>query len=1344
VERALQLGNASRRETATPQQFPVAEIDRPDEIDQTPSGFLPYSGQTVRDARVPFGNADRSADAMRSAPVASQSAPALGLTYGNAAIANAALRNSAATPMAHPEGAAAADTAGAAASGVDTVSATASLRIPPSRLEQAPSAPEISEPPSPDERPPKKAAEPLARSEENQGPKTQPTESETKPKKAGGPDDDTERAADEGKRKHGRDPAKAEAAASVAEARRAAPETPGLPTVAPSAPVHVSGSSPGDVLASLATVPPSQFARGISEAEGASQTALANQAQITRAEIPELKTPTGIPPVGAAGAITAKVAPTAAPAATAGAAVAQVKGGLGKQEVKAPVVLPQRPPEPTRLPGPEQPTGDPQTDAKMAHDAQAELATVAVDDHGIPKDAGKPQPIKLDKEADPAQMDQESRKHAADVERAVLAERAETNRDFGENAIAPQPDDSMIVTKVGIHGRRMGKLKAGAAGPSDAELTAGFDASLGPELNRRVLDKKAEYDTEEQRFEADKQAAHEHTREEIAALERDTAGKQMGRKVEAQKEVAAQREQWRKEIGDHQAKYEKAAEGAVAETRGKVAHEKQEGERKIAGHYAEANRKIAKEHEDAKTKEEEARRKAKKKSSGFFGWVRRKAAALIDWLKDAVNFIYDNVRKAVKAAINLVKDAVLKVIDLVRDAVVGLIKGLAAGLKLLVNIALFAFPETRRRINAKIDAGVQTATKIVNDAADTLKKGVAAALDFLANAIDKLLGLIQSIYSGILTFVSMVVSGEFEEIIRRLGYLVGAAKTVPDVFEQAALEELLGGNLDEPLSPAELAFAAQNNLLPAATAAGSAAGPVGDDLMPEPPYGPHNVAVDDIDHDFALSPEMTAELVSTVQDEEGTVEIGGDEDRSRTIASILSEAKAGGEEGASQAAQETQPAMDDGLTPTQRASIKWQMMKDGIAKWWSDNWGKVLLAAAAAIVGFIALNIVTGGGVTAVLAALMPILTPLFVGVTVVTLASHAKDYVEKGWEGQIRPAGKSLAHGLAAGAIELITWLTFKAGGLALRGAKVVAKGGVKVLQAGARGARRLASAAFRTTKALISRGKIVLQGLGKTKIGRMFTRLSQLGDDLLRRLRFRKFRIVLERRTFRLEGFINPWVLLATGKIVEIETPKGHKRLEVGDQLKIGTDEGVVIGIRGKGSSYVNALKKTKVADRVSTYKQLTKGPEDIAKENARRIIFNAEGTVELRKGIPGPQPKNFQAHHVIPREVARDPTIKAFLRKLKFNVEDGTRNGIMLPPDDLAAAANPKWAKAAAHLGSHTDYSAKVLKELQNIQDAFRLSSQGPKALADAAQQVDDLLSSLKSKLMNSAGKTVNEVL
>jgi hypothetical protein len=1145
-------------------------------------------------------------------------------------------------------------------------------------------------------------------------------------------------------------PARASAGAGPL-APEGAPGVPGSPIAPIAADVHVSGSRPADVLASLATVAPSQFARGISEAEVASKTALENQAQATRAEIPELKAPTGMPPVGAPGGTGTKAASTAAAAvgpADSSLARTPAKPGAGQQEVKTPVVEQQRPPEPTRLPGPDEPTGDPKTDETMAQDAQDALATVSIDDRGIPRDAGSAPPIKLDKDADPAQIDQESRRRTQDVDRAAQAERQETERDFGEGAIAPQPDDSTIATKVGIQGRGLGKLEAAPAGPSDAELSAGFDSSLGRELNRRVLAKNAEYDSEEQRFQTDKQAAHDHTRDELAALEGDTARAQQGCKLEAQKEVAAQREQWRKEIGEHQAKYERSAEGAVAETRGKVAHEKQEGDRQIAAHYAEANRKIAKEHEDAKTQEEEARQKAKKKSSGFFGWVRRKAAALIDWLKDAVNFIYDNVRKAVKAAINLVKDAVLKVIDFVRDAVVGLINGLAAGLKLLVNIALLAFPETRRRINARIDAGVQIATKFVNDAADTLKKGVAAALDLLAGALDKLLGLIQSIYSGILTFVSMVVSGEFEEIIRRLGYLVSAAKTVPDVFEQAALEELLGGNLDEPLSLPELQFAAANNLLPASSSAEGGPAVTGEDQAPKPPYTEDNVVVDGVENDFELSPEMEAELIGELEgDDGGTLEIGGAEDASRTIAGILDESKAGAEPStAEEAEQTTAPAMSDGLGPMQRAKVKWEMMKDGIAKWWSDNWGKVLLAAAAAIVGFIALNVITGGGVTAVLAALMPILTPLFIGITVVTLAGHAKDYVEKGWEGQIRPAGKSLAHGLAAGAIELISWLTFKAGGAVIRGGKALAKGGLKLAQAGARGARRLGTAALRAARAVVARGRIILQGLGNTKIGKMFTRLSQLGDDLLKRIRFRRFRIVLEGRRFRLEGFINPWVLLATGKLKKIETPPGKGRLEVGDRIKVDGTDAVVIGIKGQGSSFVKTARNMRKPRRADLFKDLTSGnTKALAKENARLIIFNAENTAQLRKGIPkASQVPGFQAHHVVPREVARNPAIKKFLDRIKFNVEDGARNGIMLPPNAAAAAANPTWANAAVHWGSHGTYSSKVLQRLQAIELTFKAAGQTPKALTNAAKQVDDLLDELNKALMNSAGKTVNEVL
>ena len=50
----------------------------------------------------------------------------------------------------------------------------------------------------------------------------------------------------------------------------------------------------------------------------------------------------------------------------------------------------------------------------------------------------------------------------------------------------------------------------------------------------------------------------------------------------------------------------------------------------------------------------------------------------------------------------------------------------------------------------------------------------------------------------------MIVSGEFKELMRDRQPR-RAAKRVPDAFETAALEELLGGDLDKPLSPAELA-----------------------------------------------------------------------------------------------------------------------------------------------------------------------------------------------------------------------------------------------------------------------------------------------------------------------------------------------------------------------------------------------------------------------------------------------------------------------------------------------------------------------------------------------------------
>lgn len=53
----------------------------------------------------------------------------------------------------------------------------------------------------------------------------------------------------------------------------------------------------------------------------------------------------------------------------------------------------------------------------------------------------------------------------------------------------------------------------------------------------------------------------------------------------------------------------------------------------------------------------------------------------------------------------------------------------------------------------------------------------------------------------------------------------------------------------------------------------------------------------------------------------------------------------------------------------------------------------------------------------------------------------HVRDYIAKSWDGDTKGGAKSLAKDLAAGAVELISWLTFKAGEAALKVIKVLAK---------------------------------------------------------------------------------------------------------------------------------------------------------------------------------------------------------------------------------------------------------------------------------------------------------------
>jgi hypothetical protein len=278
-----------------------------------------------------------------------------------------------------------------------------------------------------------------------------------------------------------------------------------------------------------------------------------------------------------------------------------------------------------------------------------------------------------------------------------------------------------------------------------------------------------------------------------------------------------------------------------------------------------------------------------------------------------------------------------------------------------------------------------------------------------------------------------------------------------------------------------------------------------------------------------LSPELAAELMQKTNGD-GEVMLAESDDQSRSMDSIMAEAaeqqQVGGE-------QEVQQHLDDGLSPKQRADIKWQLMKEGIKQWFSQNWPLLLAGLIAAGAVIIAAIVASGGAVLAALPMILNVLAIVFAAEAIAKITGHLRDYMTKGWAGDIQGGGKSLAKALAAGAIELALLLTFEAGKVAVKGAKAIAKG-VKTV---AKGAGKVATKAFRGiikgVKYIIEKGKVLFKGIAGTGVGKQFNKLQDFGKALLERMRFRAFRIRVANRRFRLEGLINPWVIIAEGNI-------------------------------------------------------------------------------------------------------------------------------------------------------------------------------------------------------------------
>lgn len=384
------------------------------------------------------------------------------------------------------------------------------------------------------------------------------------------------------------------------------------------------------------------------------------------------------------------------------------------------------------------------------------------------------------------------------------------------------------------------------------------------------------------------------------------------------------------------------------------------------------------------------------------------------------------------------------------------------------------------------------------------------------------------------------------------------------------------------------------------------------------------------------------------------------------------------------------------LTRNQRFRYTINQMRSGLGFWWRCNKNWLIPTIIGSLIVLVLAEILTGGAITAALPAIFGALAPIMIGVAVIRAGVYLGEYVYKSINGDIPGASKSLARAFAVAAVEAIfallgssaLWRGIAKGigataRLAGRGARAVGRG-VRAVGRGVRsvyrGTGRAVSSAgrfsmralrgiaggsktlLRTSKAIVQRGKLILQGI-KGKIGKGIKTLDDLAERLFARVRFRGFRIIIRNGWYRLEGYINPWELLMSGKVVKIDDlPEGQPLGPQGNRL--------IIGSRAEGSNLTryleqNALKGGRALDENRELYELImskgiKGSSKIYDEVVQNFIRYSDQVTELRR--MGMSLENIEkiVQNVLQYRNAADlkSTITYLKRIQRFNIDTYSR--------------------------------------------------------------------------------------
>jgi len=1050
---------------------------------------------------------------------------------------------------------------------------------------------------------------------------------------------------------------------------------------------------------------------------------------------------------------------------------------------------------------------------RQAHD---QLRGIQLNTSAIPTKMQQSANLDLSGEADTEHLSIEQNDAAQDMGIKKNQAAKDIHKDYGENSIIKKPNDETLKSSRKITSKAVKKQPIDALkldGIDEASINAQFEpiiqSKIGAETEKYQT---AELEHNQKVLEQEKSSENQINEEKNKSQE-----KQLKSVKDAQADVNQSRTEWQNELNKTETDFAKKSSNQAKTTLGNIKTEKSRGEAAAQGHIDYANKEALKKKEvadkDAKAKKAEE----DKKSGGFFGWVADKATAFINALKDALNFIFTKLREAVKVLFEAAKKLVLAALEIARKAIVGFIKGFASLLKGFLDFALAAFPGIRDRLKAKIDKYVAVAEKFVNETFEVFKKAVVAIIDFLAEAVDTLIGALQDLYNLILDVVNFIVSG----IIKILEFIfnlnVAAAMSVLEFFGALA-EEALGGNPAKPLQDVEVptgqekawasAMGAEteskvteegkssiNDAIPVLTKS-----KLDDDDVVLEPYPAVSV-----DKDFMKSlPDLKdgeklelggagSNSVTTKQFQESAAfdagySIHNEEENMEQVSSVaetadqtqkdskpdwrhmsdeeklkeyndqmlVQSAKEGDAEPSSQKA--TPEATEDNspealitktgrLNAGRRLQFMGEQMLTGIKVFWNKYKAWIIAGFVAALVAIAAILIFSGGAALgAVVSALGEALTLIFGAIAVYRAMGMLWDYVKKAWAGDKEGAAKSLA---TAFAIIVVEFFIEKI----MAGMGKVYKRMLKAFKANKLGRAARTTLAFvkrtqRRTRDLLKKGMTRLRGtrvaiyLEKITV-KGANKLDDLRNKILTKFGFKKIWLEKHGKFIQLWGEFNPKVLLmeegeltsrdlTEEELLEIKNRRLDNKV-IGEKLDNG---GVVVSdsfakdfMEGKSSKTLDDL-------------------QNMDAEDIRKLSGNVEGTKELRKGIGGLQPKNFQAHHVIPRELEK--IFSNFFSDIGFNIENGKINGIMVPPSDevlrvakldVDIPIGNEFDDYARHLGSHPDYTRIIEEKIIKIERDFR---KGALTEEKAYQKLIDITNSAKNAIKNGNGSKVNDLI